>query len=291
MDFAHPLDSIDSFLQHFSHVTGLWSCYADVCGRPMLLPAGKPLFCTRMLKHDGGGARCFSCIRNDCAEAFCTRQMYQTSRCHAGISQTAVPVTYRSERVGVILFSSIPIQHTPEHTLERAQPDLSTLALPDSMRRAYLRIRQLSSDEIASCAQMLLNGVTALYAEADPHAETCGLEQRLENYIRANYNDKLTLERIAKALSVGKTKLCAVTAMHGSTVMTLVNEIRITEAKRLLETTCLRIRDVSEQVGVTDANYFTKLFRAYTGETPRAYQKRQTGRKSQSLSAMERSYQ
>ena len=287
MDFAHPLDKIDTFLQHFSRVTGIWCCYADADGKPLLLPAGKALFCTRLLAHFEGAARCAECIAFASANAGRSKRTYETIRCHAGVSETAVPVYYRYEWVGSILFSSIPIQHTPEHAFESARYELSRLALTDSILRTYVQIRPLGSDDIASCAQMLLNGITAIYAEADPHAETCGLEQRLENYIRANYNERLTLERIAKALSVGKTKLCAVTAMHGSTVMTLVNEIRIEEAKRLLENTCLRIRDVSEQVGVTDANYFTKLFRAYTGETPRAYQKRQTARSGQ-RAAMER---
>ncbi len=286
MDFAHPLDKIGEFLQHVSQVTGIWCCYADTDGSPLLLPAGKALFCTRMLRHSGGAARCMACIQS--AGAARSRHTFRTVRCHAGVGETAVPVYYRYERVGTILFSAIPIQHSPEHALESARGDLRGLALTDSMLRSYLRIRQMSAAETASCAQMLLNGVSAIYAEADPHAETCGLEQRLENYIRAHYTEKLTLERIAKALSVGKTKLCAVTAMHGSTVMTLVNEIRIEEAKRLLETTYLRIRDVSEQVGVADPNYFTKLFRAYTGETPRAYQKRLINTTMQPAVAVER---
>ena len=99
----------------------------------------------------------------------------------------------------------------------------------------------------------------------------------MENYINSNYYEKLTLEGIAKALSVSKTKLCSITAMHGSTVMTLVNNRRLEEAKRLLRSTDLYIYEVSEKVGVPDQNYFSKLFRAYVGETPREYQKRFRG--------------
>lgn len=281
MDFEQPLEQIESFLQHFSHLTGIWCCYADAYGDPLIYANGKSLFCTRMLRHAEGSARCINCFEDFCARAYHSKSQFRTFRCHAGVNETVVPVYYRFERVGNILFSAIPVRHLPEHTWERASEDLKDLAIPDSMRRAFLNIRQMGTSETASCAEMLLNGITAIYAEADPHAETCGLEQRLENYIRAHYTEKLTLERIAQALSVGKTKLCAVTAMHGSTVMTLVNEIRIEEAKRLLETTCMRICDVSEQVGVADPNYFTKLFRAYTGVTPRDYQKRITGRVSQ----------
>ena len=279
MNFEQPLEQIQTFLQRFSYLTCIWCCYTDPSGKPLLLPEDGAHFCSRMFSDSTGGTRCMGCIGANCVQARRGKNEFRTARCHAGVTETVVPVYYRFEWVGNIVFSSIPLRHLPEHALERANEDMKDLVVTDSLRRAFLRIRQMSSAEISSCAKMLLNGVSAIYAEVDPHAETCGLEQRLENYIRANYMERLTLEKIAKALSVGKTKLCAITAMHGSTVMTLVNEIRIEEAKKLLETTCLRIRDVSEQVGVSDPNYFTKLFRAYTGETPRDYQKRLSVRK------------
>ena len=281
MEFEQPLEKIESFFQQFSHITGIWCSFTDACGIPMLQPAGKALFCTRMHKLVSARPRCLDCIRNGCERAQSTQEAFCTRRCHAGLAETCVPITYRFERVGYVVFSSIPLRHSPEHSWKSAQAGLRDLAIPDSIARAFLFTRQMGASEIASCAQMLQNGVTAIFAEADPHAESCGLERRLENYIRANYAEKLTLEKIAEALSVGKTKLCAVTAMHGSTVMTLVNEIRIEEAKRLMESTCMRICDISEHVGVTDPNYFSKLFRAYTGETPRAYQKLLAGNRGQ----------
>lgn len=281
MEFDQPISKIELFLQQFSHITGIWCCYVDANGEPFLQPSGKTLFCTRMLRLPEAKTRCMSCMRDGCSRADRSQGTFQTRRCHAGLSETVVPIIYRFERVGNVIFSSIPIRHTPEHTWESARACLRDLPIPNSLARAFLFVHQMGTSEIASCASMLLNGITAIYAEADPHAESCGLERRLENYIRANYMEKLTLEKIAKALSVGKTKLCSITAMHGSTVMTLVNEIRIEEAKRLMETTCMRISDISEQVGVTDPNYFSKLFRAYTGETPRAYQKRLAGNRGQ----------
>ncbi len=279
MNFEQPLQQIQTFLQRFSYLTCIWCCYTDPSGKPLILPEDTSMFCSRMFSDSVGGIRCINCISANCVQAHKGKNEYRTSRCHAGVNEIVVPVYYRFELVGNIVFSSIPMRHLPEHALERAVKDMKDLVVTESLRRSFLRIRQMSVSEISSCAKMLLSGVSAIYAEADPHAESCGLEQRLENYIRANYTERLTLEKIARALSVGKTKLCAVTAMHGSTVMTLVNEIRIEEAKKLLETTCLRIRDVSEQVGVSDPNYFTKLFRAYTGETPRDYQKRLSTRK------------
>ncbi len=274
MDTEHPLNKLQALLQRFSQLTGIWCCITDANGVPLLLPSGNAHFCSRMQRLAEGRAKCLACMQDACIRANRSRELCRTERCHAGVSETVVPIYHRGEWIANAIFVFLPIRHTPEHAWRKSRLDLGWLSNPETMRKAFLRIRQLSTADITACAEMLHTGITAIYAESDPHAATCGVEKQLENYINSNYNEKLTLEGIAKALSVSKTKLCSVTAMHGSTVMTLVNNKRIEEAKRLLRTTDLYVYEVSERVGVPDQNYFSKLFRAYVGETPRDYQKR-----------------
>ena len=274
MDMDHPLDKLQALLQRFSQLTGIWCCIADASGVPILLSAGNAHFCSRMQRFGEGRARCLACMQEQALRANRSRELFHTERCHAGVSETVVPIYHRGAWVANAIFVFLPIRHTPEHAWRKSRADLGWLTNPDALRKSFLRIRQLSVADIAACAEMLHTGITAIYAESDPHSATCGMEKQLENYINSNYYEKLTLEGIAKALSVSKTKLCSITAMHGSTVMTLVNNRRIEEAKRLLRSTDLYIYEVSEKVGVPDQNYFSKLFRAYVGETPREYQKR-----------------
>lgn len=274
MEIDHPLDKLQALLQRFSQLTGIWCCIADASGVPILLPASNVHFCSRMQRLGEGRARCLSCMQNQALLANRSRELYHTERCHAGINETVVPIYHRGEWIANAIFVFLPIRHSPEHAWRKSRMDLGWLANPETLRKSFLRIRQLSVQDISACAEMLHTGITAIYAESDPHAATCGVEKQLENYINSNYYEKLTLEGIAKALSVSKTKLCSITAMHGSTVMTLVNNRRLEEAKRLLRSTDLYIYEVSEKVGVPDQNYFSKLFRAYVGETPREYQKR-----------------
>lgn len=274
MDFEHPLDKLHALLQRFSQLTGIWCCIADAAGTPLLLPAGGAHFCSRMQKTAEGRARCLACMHDAVVRANRSRELYRVERCHAGVSEAVVPIYHRGEWVANAIFVYLPIRHSPEHAWRKSRIDLGWISNPEALRKSFLRIRQLSENDAAACAEMLHTGITAIYGESDRHAATCGVEKQLENYINSNYSEKLTLDGIAKALSVSKTKLCSVTAMHGSTVMTLVNNKRIEEAKHLLRTTDLYVYEVSERVGVPDQNYFSKLFRAYVGETPRDYQKR-----------------
>ena len=57
----------------------------------------------------------------------------------------------------------------------------------------------------------------------------------------------------------------------GSTLTNFVNNKRIEHAIYLLNTTKLPIQDIAVQCGITDVNYFTKLFKKIKNMTPSQY--------------------
>jgi len=52
-----------------------------------------------------------------------------------------------------------------------------------------------------------------------------------------------------------------------------VNKIRMDESLVLMKTTNMTIQKIAEEVGINDANYFTKIFKRYYGVTPTSYLK------------------
>ena len=55
------------------------------------------------------------------------------------------------------------------------------------------------------------------------------------------------------------------------TMTEYVNQKRIENAQFLLVTTDLAVSVVGQRCGIQDDNYFTKIFKKYTGKTPREY--------------------
>jgi len=53
----------------------------------------------------------------------------------------------------------------------------------------------------------------------------------------------------------------------------MIAERRVSAAKTLLMRSDAPISTVAESVGITDYNYFTKIFRSVTGTTPSAFRK------------------
>ena len=50
--------------------------------------------------------------------------------------------------------------------------------------------------------------------------------------------------------------------------------VKISHAKRLLQTNTMRVAEVSDTLGFFDPAYFCKLFKKYTGVSPKDYAKR-----------------
>ena len=57
----------------------------------------------------------------------------------------------------------------------------------------------------------------------------------------------------------------------GQTLTDFVNKRRMDFARHLLQTTTLQIQTIAQHCGITDVQYFSRLFKKYTGMTPKEY--------------------
>lgn len=82
----------------------------------------------------------------------------------------------------------------------------------------------------------------------------------------------LSLKASAEALNVNASYLSTLFKKEtGSTLTDYVNRKRMEHAVYLLNSTDLPISVVGQRCGVQDDNYFTKIFKKYTGLTPKQY--------------------
>lgn len=90
-------------------------------------------------------------------------------------------------------------------------------------------------------------------------------------YIDQNYRRQITLSDMADALHVSPyyvSKLLNNTL--NKTFTELIAERRVEASKELLKTN-KRIKEIAYEVGFQGQNYFTKIFKKYTGVTPKTY--------------------
>ena len=105
--------------------------------------------------------------------------------------------------------------------------------------------------------------------------------ERVVQYIRSNYSRELRLEMLAGIFGYNSAYLGKVFHQYtGENFNNYLDEIRISEAKRLLASNEYKVYEVAEMVGYTNINYFHNKFKKYVGVSPRSYIKSCLGEKA-----------
>lgn len=104
------------------------------------------------------------------------------------------------------------------------------------------------------------------------HANSKVLINRAINYIQYHYDEKISLEDVAEKLHLSKHYLCSsFKKATGENMSLYINKLRIEKAKRLLLEPDGRIKEIFEEVGYSNQQYFSKVFKKITGMTIMEY--------------------
>lgn len=77
-----------------------------------------------------------------------------------------------------------------------------------------------------------------------------------------NYSQKLTLTKISEQLCITPNYLSELFKKHtGQNVSEYIIDYRLKKACQFLKNPQLRIREVSEKVGINDVRYFSSMFK------------------------------
>lgn len=100
------------------------------------------------------------------------------------------------------------------------------------------------------------------------------MTMEIKSYIDDNYPTNIVINDLAKAYKISSNYLISSFKKDlGITPNQYLIQVRMKKAKILLLTKTDPIDNIASEVGIFDANYFSKQFRQYTKETPREYRK------------------
>lgn len=98
--------------------------------------------------------------------------------------------------------------------------------------------------------------------------------RRACDVMAARYGEKLSVKEIAGAVYVSPHHLCRLFRRELSqSVMEHLTTVRIGHARRLLETTWLRVSEIARLVGLTNSAHFCRVFKRCTGLSPAQYRR------------------
>ncbi|WP_051680672.1 AraC family transcriptional regulator [Vibrio rhizosphaerae] len=131
---------------------------------------------------------------------------------------------------------------------------------------AHLGLCQKATPKVDLIEHLLRNDPT-LWANMHP-----ALSKALM-FLSEHFQEDISLSQIAAASYTSASHLSYLFREHlGSSFKTILCQLRIREAQRLIMTNPLiKITDVCMSAGFGDLSHFEKMFKRYTGSTPREY--------------------
>ena len=251
------LQKLAALLNHLHQCMGVKFGLMNEAAIEIYTASDQAEFCAQIQRAPGGLARCMTCDRAALRELQVTQKL-KKYRCHCGLTEVAMPVVENGRVIAYIQTRALIAWHPAA----------------DELAASFARLRQISGRQLFSLTEIIhacisevrMQGLLAISEQSDA--------ARLQSLISEHYASQLTLSRLCEMMHMGKSKLCALCREElGCTVGQLILKTRMQAARELLTTSDYPLETIARMVGFQDANYFSKCFRQYTGQTPSSMRK------------------
>lgn len=230
-------------------------------------------FCQVIRTSPDARKACARCDKNACQKA-ARQQAPYTYRCHAGLTESIVPIHLGNIVIGYLLFGHVCSYPTHEDAWEA----IRRLCLPygldmELLKAALYRLPLISEDYILSASHIMRSVASYLCMERMVSLRQKDLPVQVDDYITMHYTENINVRTICEHFQIGRTLLYEIAEQnYGIGIAEHIRNLRIEKAKRLLiDHPELRISEIAAACGFNDYNYFITVFKRLTGKPPRQF--------------------
>ncbi len=192
--------------------------------------------------------------------------------CYAGVKEKVYPFYNGEEYAGFVSVSGYKCDNVSGYMFrvaERYELDLEKLKSVYN----FLKPEMPSDSQLDTLIKPLISMLELEYLKMDVVSETKPtLFKRIEEHLRKNHNQDIKVEDVCKHFGCSRSYISHnFKANTGFSLKEYLNELRIEDAKSLLEYSDLNVMGVAMAVGFNDSNYFSCTFKERVGISPMAY--------------------
>ncbi len=268
---------LKSLLQNFYVLTNIRIAifdenYIEVVSYPSNISS----FCKIIRTDPVASENCRLCDKKACIQAK-KNQQFQRYECHAGLTEVVTPIHLNNILIGYLIMGHIsPFQNFDEgwahilHCCKNYKVDQNAL------KTAFLDRKYISHDYINSASHIMNCVASYLCISHMATLKNDSLLMQLDQYIYTHLTDDLSVSKLCAYFDISRTKIYKIAdENYGIGISEYIRILRLQKAKELLLQTNLPINIVANSVGISDYNYFTKIFKKYVGVTPKEFRKTQ----------------
>lgn len=260
--------SLYGVLQDFYILTNLRVGLLDAEFREiMAYPEEYGGFCALLRQDPEGDTRCRVSDREACIKCSKTKSPICYT-CHAGLTEMLVPISDKHGILAYVAFGQI----VPKESYNAAKSRIKRRY--PQFAEAIEEIQAKSSQELRAAATVL-QAITA-YVMTNrwiTPGKTEFIEQ-LDEYIKGHLSRSITIEEICAVFCISRTRLYEVCMDYlGCPLSEYIRRQRINHAQALLRNSDKSITDIACELGFTDYNHFSRVFKKQTGCSAREFRR------------------
>ena len=245
-------------------------------GKRYELKAGDVVFidCRKAYSHSTGNSHSIGNSHSDSAGVNSCKRLWSLRWCHFyGPSMSAIYAKY-CERGGLPVIRGDDMARGVDMArgadvsqYAAILTDIYTLASSSD----YIRDMRINGK---------LNDLLTLLMESSWHREAhTNAPKKMEisqvkSFLDEHYSEKLSLESVASHFFIDKHYLARLfKEQYGVTLVTYLQQVRITHAKRMLRFTDKSIEEIGLECGIGELNYFSRVFKKLEGVSPSEFRR------------------
>jgi AraC-like DNA-binding protein/ligand-binding sensor protein len=236
--------------------------------------------CLAIRSNPEGMARCSAYDRLHCEMAMLSKKGCQYP-CHAGLIDFVVPIVYEEKFLALFVGGQILPDAPSPKGFKRFQEGVKDLQLDQSvLRKHYFDSPFLARGKLQKTLDLLVF-FSEYFCEMGIRVKAMnnrGQHEDIEEakkFIQKHFRQPISLSEVAEQVALSPSYLSSLfKTATGVNLIHFLQQVRISEAKKLLTQTDTAVTKIAFSVGFSDLTHFYRVFRKREECTPREYRKR-----------------
>ncbi len=196
-------------------------------------------------------------------------------KCHTGLVEAVIPLHENEKIIGYLMFGQITDNSDKSNLYDKTKIWAEKYNLDvNALRQGIANIPYRSDEQIHAAAKIMEACTSYIIYKELITPENDKIFDAAKAYIENNLHEDISIEQLCKELKIGRTKLYEI--FRNELKMGISKYIlrrRVHRAKKLLKTTDLSISEIAHNVGFSDYNYFSRVYKKTYGKSPKHYRK------------------
>lgn len=266
---------LETLMKSFHMLSGIRFVLFDTDFREMIsYPKENCDFCKLMKSCPKTRRKCNYADRRSFTE--CEKQnSLIIYKCHAGLVEAVIPLHENEKIIGYLMFGQITDNLDKRNLYSKITFLAEKYNLDiNALNQGIANIPYKSNEQIHAAAKIMEACTSYIIYKELITLENDKIFDAAKTYIEKHLNEDISIEQLCKELQIGRTKLYDI--FRNELKMGISKYIlrqRMHKAKKLLKTTDLSISEIAYNVGFSDYNYFSRVYKKIYGKSPKYYRK------------------